>query len=241
MDVTLIPFILAAKVFVQDMSEWTYGPEYVYDLNITYDITPEPPAPVDNSRQEVDNIQLIATLNCRPKHNDHLFCQVKNATEITNDNRNEQGLKYALMDRAFEIVFNERGVEGLIIDVTHTQAVDLVRKIANQFNVLSNRSKIDEWQFYTREGTAMGDCWTAYRISREEPATEEFKIAGTDFRFVILPFVDMKPGTAFSITKTRMESEILHHNRNPSEQIRSLFRIRWKSNRDAIRKGNIDI
>ncbi|XP_012531435.1 uncharacterized protein LOC105833891 isoform X1 [Monomorium pharaonis] len=200
MNVILIPFFLAANVVVNDTSEWTYGPEYSYDVNITYDIINmikrEPYEPIHK-------IQLISTVKCRPKMPDSIFCHLNNFTE-SELFENHNMTREAQTEQIFEIKFNERGVEGLVIEPpSRMEVVNVLRKIATQFNVVVDQRKIGMSQFMARENSSMGNCAAAYRITRDELRTDPLE-EDTDFRLVILPLTDAKPGTTLSIVKSRM-------------------------------------
>ncbi|XP_011172131.1 uncharacterized protein LOC105204663 isoform X1 [Solenopsis invicta] len=201
MNAILIPFFLAANVMVNDTSEWTYGPEFLYDVNITYNIIsiikPDPHEPIHK-------IQLISTVKCRPKMPDSLFCHLNNFTE-SELFENHNMTREAQTEQMFEIKFNEHGVEGLVIEPpSRMEVVNVLRKIATQFNVAVDRRKIGMTQFMARENSSMGNCAAAYRITREELKMDTFEQGDGNFRLVILPLTDAKPGTTLSIVKSRM-------------------------------------
>ncbi|XP_011631342.1 uncharacterized protein LOC105423330 isoform X1 [Pogonomyrmex barbatus] len=194
MNVTLIPFFLAANVVVNDTSAWAYGPEYSYDMNITYEIKAE-------LHEHIDTVQLISTIKCRPKMPDSLFCHLHNFTTLTHIN-NYNVTRKEITEKMFEIKFNERGVEGLMIEPPFRMIiVNIIRKIATQFNI--NPRAIPLIGFVTRENSAMGNCTTLYWITRQEPKTDTFRDGNTECRFLILPLANAKPGTTLFIKKIR--------------------------------------
>ncbi|XP_011860887.1 PREDICTED: uncharacterized protein LOC105558016 isoform X1 [Vollenhovia emeryi] len=194
MNAILIPFFLAADIVANNTSEWTFGPEYLYDLNISYIVKPEPDGPLVS-------YQMINTVNCRPKMPDHLSCHYNNGTIlqfVENNNTSEEWH----MDEMFEIKFNERGVEGVIVEPnTDEEMVDVIRTFASLFIVAVDRSKIDMSHFMMREYSSMGNCATTYSVTHEKPETS----TTGDFRLVVLPLVDAKSGTTLSIEKSRTE------------------------------------
>ncbi|XP_011688101.1 PREDICTED: uncharacterized protein LOC105450101 isoform X1 [Wasmannia auropunctata] len=197
MNAILIPYFLAAYVAVNDTSEWTFGPEYAYDMNITYIMKPDP-------HQPIHKLQLISTIKCRPKTPDNLFCHLYNLTE-SELFENHNMTREAQTEQMFEIKFNEHGVEGLVIEPpSRMEVVNVLRKIATQFNVVVDRRKIGMSQFMARENSTMGDCAAVYRITREEPETDTSEKIDNDFRLVILPLADAKPETTLLIQKSRM-------------------------------------
>ncbi|XP_011860891.1 PREDICTED: uncharacterized protein LOC105558017 [Vollenhovia emeryi] len=142
MNVTLIPFFLAANVVVHNPAEWTFGQEYLYDVNISYDVKPD-------SFGSKKNYQLLTTLSCRPKMRNYLLYQFKNGSHVKRTSTKDSivGLGGRAEDM-FEIKFTERGVESLIVDRTsYGPDVQTMRKIANQFNVIDDRKNLGKRQF----------------------------------------------------------------------------------------------
>lgn len=189
---------LAANVVVNDTSEWIFGPEYTYNVNMTYVMKSDPMEPTGT-------IQLISTVKCRPKILDSLLCRMENSTTMMlfkNDNTTRQ----IDTEQLFEIKFNERGVQGLLIESpSRNEVVNFIRKIANQFSLgVDMKRKISMPQFMARENTSMGNCATMYKITREEPETDTIEEEDTDFQLVVLPMVDARPGTILTIEKSRM-------------------------------------
>lgn len=116
----------------------------------------------------------------------------------------------AQTEQMFEVQFNEHGVEGLVIEPpSRMEVVNVLRKIATQFNVIVDQRRIAMSQFMTRENSSMGNCATAYRITREEPEDRDvrehvFKGIDTNSALVILPLrYSAKPGTTLLIEKSR--------------------------------------
>ncbi|XP_012531436.1 uncharacterized protein LOC105833891 isoform X2 [Monomorium pharaonis] len=153
--------------------------------------------------EPIHKIQLISTVKCRPKMPDSIFCHLNNFTE-SELFENHNMTREAQTEQIFEIKFNERGVEGLVIEPpSRMEVVNVLRKIATQFNVVVDQRKIGMSQFMARENSSMGNCAAAYRITRDELRTDPLE-EDTDFRLVILPLTDAKPGTTLSIVKSRM-------------------------------------
>ncbi|XP_011874755.1 PREDICTED: uncharacterized protein LOC105565841 [Vollenhovia emeryi] len=196
MNVILIPFFLAAHVVDNDTSDWTLGPEYVYDLIYSYLLKGE--------TGYIQNYYLMNTLHCRPKMPDHLFCSLRNETEV-NFVTNRTKKRTTRPENMFEMKFNRKGVEGLIYDPHHMKYVNLQRRIANQFSVLVRPNKIGKPHFTAKENSSIGNCATEYNITREEPETDAHENGGTDFRLEILQLADDKPGTTLLIEKSRSD------------------------------------
>lgn len=192
----------AANVVVNDTSEWMYGPEYLYNVNMTYVIKSDPTEPVGT-------LQLISSVKCRPKVPENsLLCCLQNSTTMVSVKK-DNTTRELETEQMFEIKFNERGVESLLVETpTRMEVVNFIRKIANQLSVGADmKRKIDMSQFMARENTSMGDCATMYRITREEsPETlQQLDVAeDTDFQLVVLPMADARPGTTLTIEKSRI-------------------------------------
>jgi len=203
MNVVLIPFFLAANVVVNDTSKWTFGPEYLYDMNITVIAKP-------SSHKPIQHYELISTIKCRPKMPDSLFCYCSNSTSVAllkNRNITDQEI---MTEQMFEIKFNEYSVEGLVIEPSSDMdVVTILRKIASQFNVVVNRDQIISSHFIARENSTIGDCATMYVITHEESETDTLEEEEDDFRLVVLPLSDENSGTTLSIEKSRMECKSL--------------------------------
>jgi len=166
-------------------------------MNITYVIKPDP-------HDHVQKIQLISTVKCRPKTSDTIFCHLYNIT-ISEIFENYNMTREAQTEQIFEIKFNEHGVEGLVIEPpSRMEVVNVLRKIATQFNVIVDRRNIDMSQFMARENSTMGDCAAAYKIMREEAEIDTIEEINTNFQLRILPLIDAKSGTTLSIEKSRM-------------------------------------
>ncbi|XP_011136044.1 uncharacterized protein LOC105181155 [Harpegnathos saltator] len=206
MNVILIPFFLAANVVVNDTTEWAYGPEYSYNVNMTYVIKSDPAEPAGT-------MQLMSSVKCQPKVSENsLLCRLRNSTTMMSL-RKDNTSREVETEQMFEIKFNERGVESLLIEPpSRMEVVNFIRKIANQLSVGADmKRKIGMPQFMARENTSMGDCATMYRITREELAEsppeppESPELAeDADFQLVVLPMADARPGTSLTIEKSRM-------------------------------------
>ncbi|XP_014478642.1 PREDICTED: uncharacterized protein LOC106746503 [Dinoponera quadriceps] len=199
--IVLIPFFLAANVSVNDTSEWTYGPEYSFNVNLTYVVKSDLAVP-----DLASIMQVISAMKCRPKELENsLLCRLQNSTMSVNKDNTSREIA---TEQMFEIRFSERGVESLLIEPpTYMEVVNFIRKVASQLSVGADmKRKIGMSQFMSRENTSMGDCATVYRITRELPETSEpLEVAeNADFQLVVLPMADARPGTSLTIEKSRM-------------------------------------
>ncbi|XP_011874756.1 PREDICTED: uncharacterized protein LOC105565842 [Vollenhovia emeryi] len=187
-----------AHVDVNDPSDWPFGPEYLYDLNITYIVNKE-------RFEHKRNFELINTLSCRPKMENSLVCQLKNRTQIDFKFLETIG---GQAEDVFEIKFTDHGVAGLNIDQNITETMmNIMQKIANQFNVYIDQSNSHAWVFPDSEHSSIGNCTTIYTLSIEKPKTDSPKVGHKNFRLVILlpvDSVDTEGGNPFVIEKSRM-------------------------------------
>nr|XP_012221460.1 PREDICTED: uncharacterized protein LOC105671682 [Linepithema humile] len=202
MNVTVIPFFLAANVIVNDTSEWVFGPEYFYNLNLntTYVNVPE-------NFSMPNEVRLFMTMKCRPKIPNRLLCLILNSTYTDSYRGLLQSLTRTTSFPSFEIKYNKRGIESLLINSTFVNAnegkFNVIKRIANQLNLGVNlKRNRDTSRFKGVENTSMGICTTRYEISRNESETEPVK-ENIDFTLFVLPMTDAKPGTTVSIEKYR--------------------------------------
>lgn len=193
---------LAANVIVNDTTEWTFGPEYSYNLilNTTYLNVPENSSMPNSVRS--GNVRM----KCRPKIPNRLLCIISNFMSVEYYMEPYMGFMNAtnLLFPLFEIKYNKRGIESLLIDSalrTNEVKLRIIKRIANQLNPgIDLKSNRDTSHFRGVENTSMGNCMTKYEIWREK---SERKLLEKNFTLFTLPMTDAKPGTTISIEKYR--------------------------------------
>jgi len=190
---------LAANVIVNDMRDWKFGPECLYNVNMSYNIKEEPSVIG----------YFNSTMKCRSKDSETLFCRLHDVTTTAYlRDRDTEALKSG---KAFLIKFNEYGVQSLMIESPFSvEIANIIRKIINQLNI--NRSYIDQIistgvrptsYFMSRERTPMGVCLTTYMIKHRDVNSNTTQKKDTNFRFEVLLTPTTKPFTNLSIHKIR--------------------------------------
>nr|XP_012221351.1 PREDICTED: uncharacterized protein LOC105671630 [Linepithema humile] len=190
MYVTLIPFFLAANVVVNDRSEWTFGPEYSFNLQVTHDSMYE--------KELTKYRKVFSTVKCRPKMADSLFCEIQYFK--TFDGQKELVLRTSVI---FEMKFNEHGVERIFTNSSDPFKKELTQKIAQQLStgVDVQRKFKGNSIYWGEEAVRNGDrCWMGCSITYLKPKINMSK-QNTDFQLVILPMFDVKPDSSFIIKK----------------------------------------
>ncbi|XP_012221453.1 vitellogenin-3-like [Linepithema humile] len=180
MLVTILPFFLAANIVVDDPhreSEWAmYGPECTYDVLVNMSLA--------NIVQENDNFcAMIATeLKCRLKGYDILNCRFQNARikrpDLQNDRcsnaRDFVPTRYKFVDEEpFEIRFNSRGIENLVVHRTIPRwRLDMIKVIVSQLNVGFEAQERRD-RFTIMENSTVGHCEVDVKITRGGPDSSE--------------------------------------------------------------------
>lgn len=193
------PFNLAADVIINDTWDWEFGPEYTYDVNMTYNV----------KEDNLGNAPMTGCLNsmvkCRPKDREILLCRLHNVTSVAYlANGHVDTLE---TEKTFAIKFNESGVESLMIEPPFSVGIaNVIGKIVNQFSVNVNQIRDSIYgrpipDITRMEKTPMGKCTTTYRIKHGESQSKGFR--DTNFRLEVLPIPSVKSNTDLSINKIR--------------------------------------
>ncbi|XP_011136043.1 uncharacterized protein LOC105181154 [Harpegnathos saltator] len=175
MLVTVLPFFLAAHVAVDDprrQSEWTaYGAECTYDVLVMMSL--------ENIVRPDDNFcsTIASELKCRPKGQDTLSCRFQNSR--IRHPRPEEGRCTNAMgfvptrtrfvdEEPFEIRFNSRGIENLVVHRTIPRwQLDMIKVIVSQLNI-----GFESWEhrdrFAIMENSTMGHCEVDVKITRDD-------------------------------------------------------------------------
>nr|XP_012226105.1 PREDICTED: uncharacterized protein LOC105674404 [Linepithema humile] len=148
MNVTVIPFLLGAVMSVKDVTQWNFGPEYVFQLNKTTIVF----------KNRIEFQDITAKVNCRPKVSSQntLLCHAHEIiismlkrrmykTIRTNTITRIKGIiplvvSNKMSDQLFEIQFGRQGVQsvqGVKVETRRKQAhhYDSVTDIVEQFHI----------------------------------------------------------------------------------------------------------
>nr|XP_012221352.1 PREDICTED: uncharacterized protein LOC105671631 [Linepithema humile] len=187
MYVTLIPFFLAANIVVNDRSEWTFGPEYLYNLQVTH----------FSSEKLPWHRNVSSTVKCRPKMEDSLFCDLQYFK--TFDEQKEFVLYTSVI---FEMKFNESGVEKIFTNSSDPFKRELMQKIAQRFSTgIHVQRNFDGDSIYWEKKWIIingNECFVRYSVEYLEPEINMSK-QNKDFQLVILPMFDVKPDSSLEV------------------------------------------
>lgn len=168
----------AANVTIDNrQSEWTmYGPECTYDVLVNMSLA--------NIAHEDDNFcSIIATeLKCRPKGHDTLNCHFQNSRIKRPDLKNSRcsnaqdfvPTRYKFVgEEPFEIRFNPRGIENLVIYRSIPRwRLDMIKIIVSQLNIGFEMQEHRN-RFTIMENSTVGHCEVDVKITRGVPHFEE--------------------------------------------------------------------
>ncbi|XP_076375977.1 uncharacterized protein LOC143259056 [Megalopta genalis] len=175
--VTILPFFLAAHVVIdenarQPTSEWQlYGPEWTYDVQLNLDVAY---TFNDNSHSCVT---MMSKMRCRPKGSDTLSCHFEDA-KMSKEKWSEvlqecpvpttfEPVNPAIMnDDPFEVRFNSRGIENLVIPRNISRArLDMLRDVVSQLHI-GFEPEMGSQRFVSMESSSVGLCKVEVDMSR---------------------------------------------------------------------------
>ncbi|XP_012531414.1 vitellogenin [Monomorium pharaonis] len=215
MLVTILPFLLVANITIDNQqSTWLMnGPECTYDVLVNMSLA--------NIVQENDNFcTMIATeLRCRPKGEDSLSCHFKNSRikrPDPTDNRCSNAkdfvpTKYKFVgEDPFEIRFNSRGIENLVVHRTIPRwRLDMIKSIVSQLNVGFEIQQERRERFTIMENSTVGHCEVDVKIinngdseENDDDSVEESK----NFEIGLMSLDEERPLTSlkrFQVEKVR--------------------------------------
>lgn len=194
-----------------------YGPECTYDVLVNTSLA--------NVVHENDNfcVMIATELKCRPKGHDILGCRFQNSKIRRPDERDSSRCtnakdfipaKYKFVDQSpFEIRFNPRGIENLVVHRTISRwQLDMIKVIVSQLNigfVVEERRD----RFTIMENSTVGHCEVDVKITHdvlgyeeEEQEEDDDSTETEDFRIEFMSPDDreVQPSVGrFHIEKTR--------------------------------------
>nr|XP_012221350.1 PREDICTED: uncharacterized protein LOC105671629 [Linepithema humile] len=196
MNVTVIPFFLAANIVVNDwlklLGFCIFGPEYTFNLQVSTETFMH--------SNQVQYKDIFSTVMCRPKMSDSLLCYLQYFKTFDEQKEFDESDTLLSTSAIFEMKFNESGVERILTNSSEPFKKELMQKIAKQFSTgidvqrNFNGSSIN----YLMDKTPTLKCRTTYNITYLEPKIEMAK-RNTNFQFVILPMFILKPDSIFMI------------------------------------------
>lgn len=153
-----------------------YGPECTYDVLVNMSLA--------NIVQENDNFcAMIATeLKCRPKGEDSLSCHFQNSRIKRPDLKDDRcsnakdfvPTRYKFVgDEPFEIRFNSKGIENLVVYRSIPRwRLDMIKIIVSQLNIGFEMQERRD-RFTIMENSTVGHCEVDIKIIRKGLDSEE--------------------------------------------------------------------
>lgn len=148
-----------------------YGPECTYGVLVNMSLA--------NIVQENDNFCTMITteLKCRPKGDDSLSCHFQNSRikrPEPNDDRCSNAKDFVptrykfVGDEPFEIRFNSRGIENLVVYRSIPRwRLDMIKIIVSQLNIGFEMQERRD-RFTVMENSTVGHCEVDVKIIRKE-------------------------------------------------------------------------
>ncbi|XP_066591898.1 uncharacterized protein [Prorops nasuta] len=232
MLVTVLPFFLAANILddgdpMHELRWQNKDPEFTYDVLINMNLHSQ------NNMQNVSSFcSVIRTnLKCRPKGSDTLFCRFHLQEEETRNQEKRFHLhdSYSpsstgknieckkretndlLMSESFEIRFNPRGVENLVIDRNISRwNLDTIKLIVTQLHHGINLD-LPRKDFTTLENSTNGYCDVAVKVTQKKESFDVRTAHFDDFEISLDPLI-----TKYSLDQSN-EYFIIQKTRNPNK------------------------
>lgn len=200
---SLIPFFLVARVAVED-TVWKHGPEFVFDVEFNFTSIPMSRDAVKKSNYTVMN------LYCRPKGEYSLNCRIGNcrgqSMDLTNDNQldmSEEIYQRFCDADPFEVKFNERGIEHLIVhEKLPVYVLNDLKLIAECLNIGVDLNGIPDGTFDVPQNTTIGRCNVHVGINHYPSKGPVNKLRNHRYELQPLPQLNKVPGEAIAIQKT---------------------------------------
>ncbi|KAH0955442.1 hypothetical protein HN011_007215 [Eciton burchellii] len=208
MNVIVIPFFLAAHITTD--KPWEHGPEYTFQVQVnTTAILVED---IYGSMR----LNLESKLICQPKNPYTLSCHFEDsqANSFIADSLDpsepavpagqvSRQAAYEINEDQFEIRFNERGLDGLVVNENiQPRELDMIRMIVGQLSVgaaLDDDIGNDGVTFGVMENFTQGECYTTFKIDKKLVGRSLYAKRG----FALKPIFGLKDGKLVQIRRNR--------------------------------------
>ncbi|XP_017876888.1 uncharacterized protein LOC108623099 [Ceratina calcarata] len=197
---SLIPFFLVARIAV-DESAWEHGPEYVFDVE--WNSTRHSSSP--------DGIHLTESattkLYCRPTGSDGLNCHLEVNKELDMMRKNKVDIpeedKRDIAADPFEIKFNDRGVDHMIVnDQIHVYELNNMKLIVERFSIGTDLNGLPDGTYDIIENSTIGCCNGTITINHYPSKRMMNKIKNDRYELESLPQLNKVPSETIMIQKT---------------------------------------
>ncbi|KZC04314.1 hypothetical protein WN55_02675 [Dufourea novaeangliae] len=207
-----VPIISVARMAV-DETVWKHGPEYVFDVEMNFTSIPMNHDAVKRSNYTAMN------LFCRPKGPDSLNCQTGNCrgqtVDMTNDNQldvSEEDYKQLCNEDPFEIKFNQRGVEYMIVNEgIRVYTLNDLKLIVECLSIGVDLNGVPDGIFQVPENTTIGRCNVNVGINHYPSKGVASKMRSYRYELESLPQLNKVPGEAIVIQKTIKLNNCSHY------------------------------
>ncbi|XP_076375978.1 uncharacterized protein LOC143259057 [Megalopta genalis] len=202
---SVIPFFLAARLPVDD-TMWTHGPEFVFEVELKYTTTP---FSIENADDSKMSNHTAMDLYCRPLHMDSLSCRIDNCEgqiiDLTFDNQQdmpEEVYKRFCDAGRFEIKFNERGVEHLIVpERISVSVLNDLKLIAECLHIGVDLNGVPDGIFNVLQNTTVGQCNVEVKVQHYLPAAEKQMKKTARFDLKSLPQLNKVSGEVLFVQR----------------------------------------
>ncbi|KAL2731972.1 hypothetical protein V1478_004660 [Vespula squamosa] len=165
MNLTLIPFFLATQFALPEVEKWKYGPEINYQVNLLTTV-------INEGEDDRLRIDLNGAMGCRSKNEDSILCRISTMKyHIFDVINNVNETSDIIVNKHFEIDFNENGIEKLVMEnPIHFEHLKLIYNFVAQLNIGVNIGQHlkTTFSFVKKENFTLGECDTIFNISLKE-------------------------------------------------------------------------
>ncbi|XP_012221455.1 uncharacterized protein [Linepithema humile] len=161
-------------------------------------------------------LNLESKLICQPKGGTTLSCHFENSTAISfvtdsldpmeaaaPSGRVNRQFAYEINEDQFEIKFNERGLDGLMVNENiQPRELDMIRMIVGQLSIGASFDGPfgNDMAFEVMENFTQGECFTTFKIDKKLTVRSLYARRNT---YALRPAFGLKDGRLAQIRKTR--------------------------------------
>lgn len=191
---------------------WEHGPECRFQVQVNSTaILPEDDVIYGSMR-----LNMESKLICQPKGATTLSCHFENSTAnsyvadsmdptdpAVPSGRVSRQFAYEITEEQFEIKFNERGLDSLVVNENiQPRELDMIRMIVGQLSIgaMLDGPLGNDMAFNVMENFTQGECFTTFRIDKKFAARSLY---GRHNGYALRPAFGLKDGKLVQIRKIR--------------------------------------
>lgn len=208
-------FFLSPAAYVTTDKPWEYGPEYTFQVQVNSTAIPE--EDIYGSMR----LNLESKLICQPKNPYALSCHFEDsrASSFIADSLDpsdpavptgqvSRQAAYEINEDQFEIRFNDRGLDGLLVNENiQPRELDMIKTIVGQLSVGTALDHDDDDDigngdgvtFGAMENFTQGECYATFKIDKKLVGRSSYAKRG----FALKPIFGLKDGKLVQIRKNR--------------------------------------